>query len=185
MKKHNIAKLHVGCGRIFIPGFLHIDIQPAPHVDIVTEADALDMIPDQSVELIYACHILEHFDRWRYKGALEEWFRVLRPQGVLRLAVPDFQSCVEVYSKVGLASGPESILGLVCGGQRDPFDFHKMIFDRRMLTRVLLEIGFSEVREWDWRSTDHAKIDDYSQAYLPHLDKTNGKHMSLNLEAVK
>jgi hypothetical protein len=53
------------------------------------------------------------------------------------------------------------------------------------LTRLLEDAGFTEIRHWDWRCTEHAHIDDYSQAYLPHLDKDNGLLMSLNLEAVK
>ena len=49
----------------------------------------------------------------------------------------------------------------------------------------LRRVGFAEMRRWDWRRTEHAAIDDYSQAYLPHLDRENGLLMSLNLEAVK
>ena len=179
------TKLHVGCGRIYIPGFLHIDIQPAPHIDMVSEADNLTSIEDESVELLYACHILEHYDRWHYKKALGEWLRVLKPGGVLRLSVPDFQACVEIYAKIGLVNGPSSIIGLVCGGQRGPFDFHKMVFDRPSLSKALTDTGFNTIRDLDWRTTEHAQVDDYSQAYVPHLDKENGKQMSLNVEAVK
>jgi hypothetical protein len=46
-------------------------------------------------------------------------------------------------------------------------------------------VGFQQVRRWDWRNTDHSQVDDYSQAYLPHLKKQNGQLMSLNLEAIK
>jgi hypothetical protein len=49
----------------------------------------------------------------------------------------------------------------------------------------LLQAGFSEVRRWDWRNTEHSEVDDYSQAHLPHMDKENGRLMSLNLEAIK
>ena len=41
------------------------------------------------------------------------------------------------------------------------------------------------MREWDWRKTDHSNIDDYSQAYLPHMNKENGLLVSLNIEAKK
>ena len=59
-----------------------------------------------------------------------------------------------------------------------------MIFDETLLSSSLLEAGFKSVRPWDWHAVDHGQIDDYSQAYLPHLDKQNGLLMSLNLEAV-
>ncbi len=42
------------------------------------------------------------------------------------------------------------------------------------------------VRLWDWKTTPpHGYVDDYSQAYLPHMDKRGGKRMSLNVEADK
>ena len=54
-------KLHVGCGERFLPGWKHLDARNFPHVDYVT--DKLDMFADNSVEEIYACHVLEHFTR--------------------------------------------------------------------------------------------------------------------------
>jgi hypothetical protein len=60
-----------------------------------------------------------------------------------------------------------------------------MVFDEPFLKQALEEVGFQQVRRWDWRNTDHSQVDDYSQAYLPHLEKQNGQLMSLNLEAIK
>ena len=60
-----------------------------------------------------------------------------------------------------------------------------MIFDRRSLTAALLRVGFVDVQTWDWRQTEHADLDDFSQAYLPHMQKETGTLVSLNLEAVK
>lgn len=176
-------RLHLGCGPRFIPGFLHVDAQPHPHVDLVADVARLEMIPDASVDLIYASHVLEHFGRWEFRGVLTEWRRILKPGGVLRLAVPDFAACAKLYYENGLADGLNGLIGLVCGGQRDEHDFHRMIFDEPFLTHELVGLGFRQVRRWDWRDTEHADIDDYSQSYLPHLDKNRGTLMSLNLEA--
>lgn len=178
-------KLHLGCGKKYIPGFFHIDVLPAPHVDLVSRIERLPTIRDNSVELIYAAHVLEHFSRKEYRAVLEEWFRVLATDGVLRLAVPDFAACAKLYHEQGLKDGLTGLVGLIVGGQRDQYDFHKMVFDEPLLTRELRSVGFREVRRWDWRKTAHAQVDDYSQAYLPHLDKARGTLMSLNLEAVK
>jgi hypothetical protein len=60
-----------------------------------------------------------------------------------------------------------------------------MVFDEPFLSTALYAVGFSSVRQWDWRATEHTGVDDFSQAYIPHLDKENGLHMSLNLEAIK
>lgn len=33
-----------------------------------------------------------------------------------------------------------------------------------------------------WKNTEHSQFDDYSQSYIPHMDKINGTLMSLNVE---
>lgn len=178
-------RLHLGCGAKNIPGFYHVDIADAPHIDHCGHVDELAFIRDGVVEVIYACHVLEHFGRYEIEAVLREWYRVLAIGGVLRLAVPNFAAVVQMYAGEGLRDGMSGLVGLVAGGQRTPYDFHKMIFDEPLLTTFLRRVGFVEVRRWDWRRTEHAAIDDYSQAYLPHLDRENGLLMSLNLEAVK
>lgn len=180
-----ITKLHLGCGSKHLPGYYHVDALDYPHVDRIGPVDDLSFLTDNSVEHIYACHLLEHFGRKEHVDVLREWFRVLKPGGVLRLAVPDFEACAKLYVAGELANGLETIKGLVMGGQRDKYDYHGCIFDEATLAATLSDVGFAEIRRWDWRSTDHADMDDYSQAYLPHMDKDNGTLVSLNLEAVK
>jgi predicted SAM-dependent methyltransferase len=178
-------KLHLGCGAKYIPGFYHVDIIDGPHIDRCGHVDDLTFLGDGVVDLLYACHVLEHFGRYEVETVLREWHRVLRGGGVLRLSVPDFAAVVKMYGSEGLGDGMSGLIGLVSGGQRTPYDFHKMIFDEPLLTALLRRVGFADVRHWDWRHTEHTYIDDYSQAYLPHLDKKRGQLMSLNLEAVK
>ena len=177
-------KLHLGCGPKYIPGFTHVDVIGGDHIHHQGTVSELPF-PDDSADLIYASHILEHFSRLDIQKVLCEWYRVLRPGGILRIAVPDFSACAKIYYEEGLKDGLTGLVGLICGGQRNEYDFHKMIFDEPFLTGELLALGFREVRRWDWRLTEHASIDDYSQAYIPHLDKKHGTLMSLNLEAVK
>ncbi|MFC1945689.1 hypothetical protein ACFLW1_00650 [Chloroflexota bacterium] len=45
--------------------------------------------------------------------------------------------------------------------------------------------GFYNVHREDWRETEHRDHDDFSRAYLPHIDKENGTLVSLNIEAEK
>lgn len=185
MSTPSFEKIHLGCGVKHLPGWYHVDALDYDHVDHIGRVEDLSFIPDNSAGLIYACHLLEHFGRKTYMDPLREWFRVLRPGGVLRLAVPDFAAVVKVYAKGGLVRGIEDVRGLVIGGQRDQYDFHGIIFDEISLSSALKEVGFAQTRLWDWRTTEHSHMDDYSQSYLPHMDKENGTLMSLNLEAVK
>ena len=175
-------KLHVGCGDVILPGWTNLDIDNIPGVDINDDARTLLKIPDESCDIIYACHILEHIGRHEVEDILKTWNRKLKKNGTLRLAVPDFQKVVQWYLQTNRL---EDLLGLVIGGQKTKYDYHKMVFDKRLLSNLLTKAGFSEIKEWNWRKTEHGHIDDYSQAYLPHMDKENGLLMSLNIEAKK
>lgn len=177
-------KLHLGCGSKYIPGFIHIDVIEEDHIHHQGTVCELPY-QDNSVDLIYASHVLEHFDRWEFPAVLGEWYRVLKRGGALRLAVPDFEACARIYYEEGLKDGLTGLIGLICGGQRNDYDYHKMIYDEPFLTQALEQVGFRQVARWDWRLTEHAEVDDFSQAYIPHMDKEHGRLMSLNLEALK
>lgn len=178
----NEVKLHLGCGNRYIPGFVHIDIRKLPHVDCVASADKLDFLNDNSVDLIYSCHLLEHFRRYQIPVVFREWYRVLKRGGILRLAVPDFENIVEVYLKT---RDIKLIMGLLFGRQDYPENTHFIAFDYSYLTEVLAETGFKKVHRYDWKQTIHKDYDDFSQAYIPHMDKEHGILMSLNVEAEK
>lgn len=175
-------KLHLGCGRKFIEGYIHVDLLEYDHIDYQCPVDDLSFAESNSASLIYACHVLEHFGRQEIDGVLVEWFRVLKPGGILRVAVPDFAAVAVEYME---NQSIEDVTGLVCGGQKDQYDFHKVIFDETYLAKKLQDAGFSHVERYDWRDTEHAEMDDFSQAYLPHMDKEHGRLMSLNLRATK
>ncbi len=175
--------LHLGCGKRYIPEFTyHIDARKFSHIDYVASADKLDMFKDNSADLIYACHLLEHFKRNETDKVLKEWRRVLKKGGVLRISVPDFSVLVKVYSRykdLSLISGP------LYGRQDYPENTHYTSFDFKFLKKLLEKAGFKDIRRYDWRKTIHKNYDDYSQAYIPHLDKEKGILISLNIEALK
>lgn len=175
-------KLHLGCGKNILPTWTNLDIEQLSGVDIVDDIRLLNKIPDKTCDMIYASHVLEHVGRREFESVLKLWNKKLKINGILRLAVPDFEKAVMWYSKTKKIV---DILGLVSGGQKNEFDFHNMVFDRKFLTDVLKQCGFDEIREWDWRKVDHSNYDDYSQSYFPHMDKENGILVSLNLEAKK
>lgn len=175
-------RIHLGCGDRHIPGWFHVDGRELKHVDLVADVRKLSMIATGSSELVYACHVLEHVGRAEVQGVLREWGRILRPDGVLRLAVPNLEVWFRVYRETGDLN---LCLGSIYGRQDYPENLHKIGFDERTLTLALREAGFQDVRRWDWRTTEHAEVDDFSQAYYPHMDKVGGVLTSLNLEATK
>lgn len=175
-------KIHLGCGKRYIPGFVHIDVVDYPHVDHVASIDSLPFIQDNSVDLIYNCHVLEHFKRRDVRRVLQEWKRVLRPGGILRTSVPDFEKICQVYQKYRRI---DLVIGPLFGRQDYLYNIHYNVFDFESLKTDLEYVGFVNVRRYDWRETEHANVDDYSQAYIPHMDKEEGILISLNVECNK
>jgi len=181
MSVHFGCKLHLGCGTNPLPGWVNIDILPG-RGDLQDDITQLKHVPDGVASVIYASHVLEHTTRHTWQAVLALWVRKLQPGGLLRIAVPNFAAAAQWY----LAHGNiQEVMGLISGGQRDAYDHHNVIFDAASLTAGLQAAGCVDVCKWDWRSTEHADHDDYSQAYLPHMDKEGGMLMSLNLEATK
>lgn len=175
-------KLHLGCGPRYIEGYVHIDAVPHDHIDVVSTIDKLPFIEDETVDLIYNCHVLEHFQRNVAVDVLSEWARVLKPGGLIRTSVPDFAALCDVYrdtQDLGLVIGP------LFGRQNYLYNFHYNVYDMTSIAADLEAAGFENVRRYEWRTTEHAEVDDYSQAYVPHMDKENGVLISLNVEASK
>jgi len=181
--------LHLGCGQRYIPFFTyHIDVRQLPHVDYIASADKLDMFDDNSVDLIYNSHVLEHFGRNKIEDVLKEWYRVLKVGGILRIAVPDFEKLVEVYLKT---KDMKQILGLLVGRQDYPENTHYVVFDFTSLSEVLAKVEFKNIHRYDWRQTIHKDFDDYSRSFIPRInevareDYEKGTLVSLNVEAIK
>ena len=178
-----MKKLHLGCGwRNFGPDWIHIDGGNYEHLDF---GDITKLIyQDNTVDLIYASHVLEYFDRDEAEVLLTEWIRVLKPGGTLRIAVPDFKRLMWVYQHT---TDLNKILGPLFGKMKmgEETIYHKTVYDLESMKRLLEKLKLKNVKTYNWRETEHAGFDDHSQAYFPHLNKENGLLISLNIEATK
>jgi predicted SAM-dependent methyltransferase len=178
-----MVKLHLGCGwRNFGKEWVHIDGGVYDHLvsDSITKLD----YEDNSVDLIYASHVIAYFNREEIVDVFNEWFRVLKPNGVLRIATPDIESIMGLYMDgKNLSSFLGPIFGKMSMGTNTIY--HKTAYDFTELRNVLTYCGFKGIDLYNWMDTDHSQFDDHSQAYIPHMDKENGKLISLNIECKK
>lgn len=103
-------KYHLGCGPIYVPGYLNIDYtthvgENSLHQDYgVVGAtfynyNLVNGLPaaENSLEVIYTCHFLEHLSFSEGFGLLEACYRCLEPGGTLRLLVPDLELWIKNY----------------------------------------------------------------------------------------
>jgi predicted SAM-dependent methyltransferase len=163
-------------------GFVNVDIREDVDPDVVDDIFTLEKFDNESADLIYACHVLEHVKRVQVLPTLRRWYDVLKTGGKVRIAVPDMEA---VFSHYFYWKDLPRIWSSLGGSQRHDYDYHYSHFDFDTLSNLLKITGFKNVERYDWRQTEHWYVDDYSQAYEPHMDKEHGKLISLNVEATK
>lgn len=185
-------KLHLGCGNKRIEGFVNIDAFYLPNVDAVDNVRHLRGYEPGSIELIYASNVLEHLGRWEYVPALKRWHELLKPGGILRLSVPNFEALCEYYMET---KDLQTMYCALYGGQDSKYNFHYWCWDFATLKRELEEAGYRNVRRYDRNATEHAHVRDWSLNYMPYRDRDNrvlpdeewfkGKFVALNVECDK
>ena len=79
-------KLHVGCGRRHIDGWVNADLYPTSATDMVFDLQEPWPIKENDVEAIYGCHVFEHLTR--PLDFLKEAWHALRPNGTVDLHFP-------------------------------------------------------------------------------------------------
>lgn len=142
---------------------------------MVADVENLDAFEDGSVDLIYAAHVLEHIPRPHILTVLEEWRRVLKPGGMLRVSVPDFMILAELYLYDSVSMW--RITGPLHGRQDYEANTHYVSFDYEYLAWMLGTAGYHDIRRWHPSQIHPLDYDDIS------LAKIDQRYISLNVEA--
>lgn len=89
--------LNFGCGGIFHPDWTNLDASPVSP-DVVAH-DLRQRFPfaDGTFDAAYGSHVLEHLEPDAAEEVLRDCFRILRPGGIVRIAVPDLESIARLY----------------------------------------------------------------------------------------
>lgn len=143
-------RLNLGGGLQKLPGFQNVDRK------LGTEVYPLTGHADNSVDEIRASHILEHFAVREIVDVLKDWTRALKPGGLMRIAVPDFEYIAKAYLN-GHRDDP-LIQGYTYGAQYDENDFHKALFDRGRLEKLLKHVGLVDIQPWVSEIGDSASL---------------------------
>jgi len=130
-------------------------------------------LADASADYIFSSHFLEHLFRREGEQLLRECYRVLRPGGILRIAVPDMEYALSLY-----AQGDKEKMLLnyfFVEDMESHYARHKYMYDYPMLEKALKDFGFLEVTRCQYRI-----------GRVPDLDiLDNRPDESLFVEAVK
>lgn len=172
-----MTKLYVGSRDYKPKGYLTLDIDPTNSPDIVGDITNLIHVPDGFASEIIASHVLEHLEWPDSFLAICELTRILQPNGILKLAVPDMSLLSRLLFN---GDAPFYCMAMIygLGGRQNPFEKHRYGFTARMLTDILTILGYTEF-DW-WNST----IPDASNGWIPQPGAKNIA-LSLNISARK
>jgi predicted SAM-dependent methyltransferase len=91
--------LNIGCGSYYSMESTWTNLDFVSLDKHVIAHNLLKGIPfnDNSFDFVYHSHVLEHFSKQDGERLIQECFRVLKPGGILRVAVPDLETIVRNY----------------------------------------------------------------------------------------
>lgn len=158
-------RLNLGCGFAPLPGWINVDLVGAS-ADFAWDLKLGLPFADNSIEAIAHEHLLEHLPVSAGMGLHQECLRVLKPGGVLRVAVPDAGAVLRSYG----GSGDMLAVNAMFYGWG-----HRMMYDADLLIRLLRRAGFPVA--------EHRQFGD--SRIVPCPDSDARRTESLYVEAVR
>jgi predicted SAM-dependent methyltransferase len=175
--------LNLGCGPHCFPGWVNADdyspkrrlreaaFRPNWNLDITRDWKC----PDEFWDGIFTEHVIEHVTYSEAVHVFRECLRTLRPGAWLRVSVPDVTRYVEAGAPTAdpKLQFPSRAIALSFVTQ---MHMHRSTWDPDLMTRVLGEVGFRDVRAVSFRSGTDARL---------LKDDSDKGHESLYVEARK
>lgn len=162
--KADVPRLHIGCGPSPISGWLNVDLTEGGPVRFL-DAGKPYPFPDASFQYVFSEHLFEHLTLEQGVRMLRECRRILKPEGALRLAMPNLEFLIRLYTdpekevhrryiewSVGHFDGD---VKKAFSGGRYPAMFiinsfirhwgHQMVYDPPTIVRLLENNGFKNI----------------------------------------
>jgi predicted SAM-dependent methyltransferase len=141
--------VHLGCGENYIDGMINCDGNLFRKIDQWLDLRNPLPFPDSSVAVVYTSHTLEHLYPEEALALLREIHRVLRPDGVARVAVPDISHFFKIAEGQARSGWPrrfddpvgQAVNYLFCDGQ------HRYAYNHAILATFARQAGFADVRD--------------------------------------
>lgn len=134
-------KLNLGCQVHYFDGWTNIDIiGDDPNIKVDLSCDVIKLpYADNSIDFIYAGHLVEHFYPDTLPAAIKEWHRVLREGGTIVIVTPDCGAVFRDYASKQFDS-IESVWQQVYGriySTDTPSERHHIAFDEWKLFQMV------------------------------------------------
>ncbi len=128
-------------------------------------------LPDDCADYVFASHFLEHLSQRHGEQLVREAARILRPGGVIRIAVPNLAFFMDAWRAGDKERAMQGIFEDLDLGH---FARHRYMYDFEMLGGLIERVGLTDVRRCDFR-----------QGRVPDIDVLDNRPGSLVVEAEK
>ncbi len=159
MNKRRISQnilLNVGCGPNIFDNFINLDYDWTPKIDICWDITRKPYpLNANSLEGIFTEHCLEHISFEDCEKNLQEFYRMLKPEGTLRIVVPDGELYIDIYErrKIGekiympyeKEEGYPTPMARMNGIFRN--HGHQFIYDFETFRFLLEKVGFRNIKK--------------------------------------
>jgi predicted SAM-dependent methyltransferase len=144
-----MTKLHLGCGKHYLKGYINIDLPFQGQSVMEAKADVYKDIrkleyDENSVDEIRHHHLLEHFTRQEALKLILQWRKWLKSGGLLVIETPDFEECFKFF----LGSNFKNrfrIARHIFGSHESDWAIHRDFWDKDKFEFVLNKLGFEVV----------------------------------------
>ena len=174
LSSNPVAKLQLGCGTYTIDGWLNTDERRYGHNVVELNVCKPFPIPDNSFDYIFSEHLFEHLTYRDGKNMLKECYRILKPNGIMRLSTPNLQFLIDLYlhPEKEINKAYIEFDGRRTGQPSNPVyaishfhtDWgHKVIYDPESLTTLLEETGFRNIYQCEIGKSEYDELNDIEQ----------------------
>ena len=140
-------KLHIG-GKEKKDGWKILNIQKTKDVDFVGNISNLDQFEDNSIDEIYASHVVEHVNQNDIENTLKGIYRVLGKNGKIYISVPDMDVLCKIFIDPNSSLDMRwHAMRMMFGGQTDEYDFHYFGWNFLFLNGYLNKVGFKRIEK--------------------------------------
>jgi len=149
----NPVRLNIGCGKRILSGYLNIDVLPVEKVDLDNQVpnyykyNILEGLPfrDDSVDEILVDHVLEHFYPEQVYELLWDFHRVLKPGGILKIYVPNFEWWINNFEEVrhDYLKAIDMMYALLCNVRSGSMGQHRSLWWFDLLKGLVERVGFT------------------------------------------
>jgi predicted SAM-dependent methyltransferase len=172
-------KLHIG-GEETKEGWKILNIQKKPGVDFIGDITDLSQFDDETVEEVYASHVLEHIGIAKITSTFNGIQRVLKKGGKFYISVPNLDTLANLFFRLTEGKEKFSIMQMIYGGQTDSHDFHYVGYWPSLLFDILKNAKFKRYERVEYFNI----FNDISQKKIITIDK-KVVPVSLNVIAYK